>query len=351
MTSVGLEKKRDYYLDNVKTVLIFLVVLGHFLLPMKSNFYAQRLVQFIYLFHMPCFIFVSGYFSKKMRTDLKMNTRKIISALWWYVVLRIGMKCSGLLTGAAGSLMIDFTDCSGASWYFFSLATWYFMLPFIAKKRKIPTFVISVIVGLLVGYVSYIGKIFSLSRTLVYWPFFLAGSFLEESNLKILKSRILRILSLVLIPVIMILTMKYGIVITQVKRLMYGANGYEILKQDYLYGAFYRLLYYFIASIMLILLFSVIPRNKTKITYIGKYTLEVYICHTLIRYTIESLGYYTMNWLTDWRGVLAAFIESVFLVWLFGNQYVHKLFSLISYERLKEHVHKTGKRGLFRYPE
>ena len=58
---------RDYYLDNVKVILIFLVIFGHLVdkFADKNTIY-NILYIVIYSFHMPLFIFVSGYFSKNV---------------------------------------------------------------------------------------------------------------------------------------------------------------------------------------------------------------------------------------------------------------------------------------------
>lgn len=61
-----MEKIRNDYFDNIKSVLITLVVIGHFLLPLESTRLKDGLVNVIYLFHMPMFIMVSGYFAKGM---------------------------------------------------------------------------------------------------------------------------------------------------------------------------------------------------------------------------------------------------------------------------------------------
>lgn len=62
-----MEKERDYLFDNIKGLLIFLVVFGH--LISYSSFKKIHSIDFIYLsiyiFHMPIFVFISGYFSKK----------------------------------------------------------------------------------------------------------------------------------------------------------------------------------------------------------------------------------------------------------------------------------------------
>ena len=57
-------KKRIPELDYYKGFLIYLVVLGHFLLPLKGSPHSLfgRSFYLIYSFHMPAFLFLSGYF-------------------------------------------------------------------------------------------------------------------------------------------------------------------------------------------------------------------------------------------------------------------------------------------------
>lgn len=51
-------KKRQYWADYTKAFAIWLMVVCHFGLRPKG------LVDFIYIFHMPVFFLVSGYFDK-----------------------------------------------------------------------------------------------------------------------------------------------------------------------------------------------------------------------------------------------------------------------------------------------
>ena len=56
-------KNRINKFDNLKGFAIFLIVLGHFLfLTDYKNILVLR--NFIYIFHLPIFFFVAGYFSK-----------------------------------------------------------------------------------------------------------------------------------------------------------------------------------------------------------------------------------------------------------------------------------------------
>lgn len=75
----GFLKQRVAYYDNLKGILIVLVVVGHLLEPVavSANMTTMQFVDFIYLFHMPLFIFVSGLFCKSI-------CKKVFSELMWH---------------------------------------------------------------------------------------------------------------------------------------------------------------------------------------------------------------------------------------------------------------------------
>lgn len=55
-------KERDYLWDNIKAFLILTVVVGHFLPALAFDTALGEMVTFwIFTFHMPAFIFVSGF--------------------------------------------------------------------------------------------------------------------------------------------------------------------------------------------------------------------------------------------------------------------------------------------------
>ena len=72
------EKTREIYFDNLKTLLIFLVVLGHFTNLNKSIPLMGAINNVIYSFHMPLFIFISGYFSKSIRSHRSVEIENIL---------------------------------------------------------------------------------------------------------------------------------------------------------------------------------------------------------------------------------------------------------------------------------
>ena len=65
-------ESRIAYWDTLKGGLMLLVVLGHFLYNFQEGHkFINYLVDSIYMFHMPVFVFISGYFSKSEHSRSK----------------------------------------------------------------------------------------------------------------------------------------------------------------------------------------------------------------------------------------------------------------------------------------
>lgn len=83
-------KERDYFFDNYRFLLIFLVVVGHFIEPCFRNHPMLSILKgIIFSFHMPAFIFISGYFSKKTSSLKKLIQTLLIPYFVYEVVYYI----------------------------------------------------------------------------------------------------------------------------------------------------------------------------------------------------------------------------------------------------------------------
>ena len=80
-------KERDYLFDNLKAVMLFLVAFGHTLAPyvVTQDSAFRYIMQYVYLFHMPLFAFITGYFSKNVE---KCRNTAVKNVLIPYLVLQ-----------------------------------------------------------------------------------------------------------------------------------------------------------------------------------------------------------------------------------------------------------------------
>jgi fucose 4-O-acetylase-like acetyltransferase len=105
---------RLFIWDNAKGVLIFLVVFGHFLLPYRSVSLVGKVFNLIYLFHMPAFVFVSGYLSRIVSD----NRKSVIKLCFAYLIFNsLMMVYSAIYEGITPSLLKPYYSY----WYLLAL--------------------------------------------------------------------------------------------------------------------------------------------------------------------------------------------------------------------------------------
>ena len=122
-------KERDYFFDNVKAVLMFLVVLGHLLLPIHGESFLVVVKRLIYVFHMPMFVFVSGYFAKTFYKNGRYNYRKLLYLGKAYLVFVVAIQLVYAISGYQAFSQINLFSQSGAPWYLFAMIAWYLTIP------------------------------------------------------------------------------------------------------------------------------------------------------------------------------------------------------------------------------
>ncbi len=109
-------KKRIAELDFIKGIAIMLVVIGHVISQVWNNypyFYENNIIfKFCYSFHMPLFVFVSGWISRlTIRNDIKWLIRRLKRLLIPYLIMV--MAVFGFLRN--GSFLLFLSD--SPYWY------------------------------------------------------------------------------------------------------------------------------------------------------------------------------------------------------------------------------------------
>jgi fucose 4-O-acetylase-like acetyltransferase len=159
------EIKRDFQIDNIKFLLIFLVVFGH-LLELFVSSKGTLLYLLIYSFHMPAFVFLTGYYARfePKKIVLKLIVPYIIFQVLYVLLQRKQAAVYHPLLDTVVSVCSDNLEAASA---------------FMRKKLKL-SLIIAVIIALLAGFDDTIGYYLSLSRIIVFFPFFLLGNLLSK---------------------------------------------------------------------------------------------------------------------------------------------------------------------------
>ena len=170
-------KPRSVYWDNIKGLLIFLVVFGHLLFDLqKSAPCLNTLVDSIYLFHMPAFVFISGYFGKSQHAC---SPQAIIKLLFLYVIFNSAM---GFNYGF-NSLLVPLYSC----WYLLALIVWRIVTPYVAPFKHMVW--LAFFMALFAGFYPSIDNTLSAARIIGFFPYYLCGYLLNTSRSDALCNR------------------------------------------------------------------------------------------------------------------------------------------------------------------
>lgn len=178
------DKPRSAYWDNIKGLLIALVVFAHCIYAFTGKPVNRYIVGCIYFFHMPAFVFVSGFFSKSKNASGAASLVRLLAA---YVLLTAVHTVMALAAGKSPHIITPYYS----AWYLLAIIVWRLVTPYFAKiKWIIPIFIA---VSLLAGFWPAIDNRFALARLIGFYPFFLAGYFLSaESSEKLINTGYLK---------------------------------------------------------------------------------------------------------------------------------------------------------------
>ncbi|MGG3451499.1 acyltransferase family protein [Domibacillus aminovorans] len=281
-------KKRDYYFDNVRFVLIFFVVFGHLLRPyIDESPLIYALYMSIYLFHMPAFIFVSGYFAKGIMRPgyIKKVTRKLLIPL---LIFHVIYSAFYFWIEHEETLSISLLIPEWSLWFLLSLFFWNILLRITVKWVK-PSLaiVLAIGLGLLIGMVPESLHVLSIGRTFVFFPFFLIGYYTKREWFAPLFTTRARIVLLLIAAILFLFFYKNTSI--QIEWL-FGSGSYDDLGANSLSGVAWRSLVYILNVIMIAFILSIVTHKSFFFTTWGQNTLYVYLLHGFFIQTSRHLN-------------------------------------------------------------
>ncbi len=284
-----LNTQRSQKWDILKFLLIFLVVLGHFAEYYTSgNEHIRSLIFYIYIFHMPVFIFVSGLFAKKNIENKRYD--KFTGYILIYILLKIFFHFVKIWVGRAPQFNL-FVE-GGVPW--FMLALFFFNLITIAvnKLPKAAVFAVSIILACAAGFFPFIRDFLAVSRVIVFYPFFYLGYCSDRQKTeKFCNGKVQKWVAVAVLIIAAIFVFVQGDEIYTLRNVLTGRNPYNTLGEFESTGCLLRLAHYAVAALVGGSVIILVP-NKTPFGIcgrLGQRTLAVYGLHYGAIYVIYEL--------------------------------------------------------------
>ena len=274
----------SYLVDNIKVLLIFLVVFNHIIAfqLVKVDMVVRYVWYAITIFHMPAFVFMSGYLSKKPQDVLK-NVKNLLIpyilgySLTWYANIWLGKSMDYELLRPSGTVM----------WYVLALFIYRLTIEALGKVRFIVP--LSIIFALWAGTRPEFTTYLSSSRIVVFFPFFVAGYLWKSDYTKVVRKFkgkwVLIPISGLLLYAIPNFMMENNIPID----IFRGNHTYQLCGMDNITGMLIRLLMYLVSFVLVLTFLALIPDIKLPITFIGRNTMGIYFFHYPIMIVLNGL--------------------------------------------------------------
>ncbi|MDO4960652.1 MAG: acyltransferase family protein [Eubacteriales bacterium] len=326
--------QRDMRIDNVRGFLIILVVIGHFLLPFAEadTRLIDGLIYIIYIFHMPCFVMISGYYAKNVYKGGRFRWGKIVQMIWLYFVYESVIFITEGMAYGFTSRFPDYLHESGAPWYLLSLSIWYMTLPlfqrFRGKKSSVPVTILMFIGVVFLRYFIHMDCLFAMDRTLAFLPFFYLGFFSSQQNLdSYIMSRFKKpvdIIAVITLIIVLCFTknhlLKYNLVV-------YGADYKRYSADMYNYIWLMNLIWYALAlAVSLGFIGAMLNRRMAIISGLGRNTLQIYFLHRPIRDILMYYGFYERLDPFSRLDVLFLVVFSIILSIVLGAGFISDIF-------------------------
>lgn len=280
-------KNRDMLLDSLKGFLMILVLIGHIGGDnTRSNVYLQSIEVFIYLFHMPLFVFISGYFSKNLESDTNKSFKNIFLL---YIVFQILYGIWTVVLHNNWQYLKNPFYPGPALWYILALFIWKKFLPDLLKIKHI--LIVSVIFSILSAFTSGLNSVYcSIGRIIAFLPYFLLGYYMKRENIDRIREKLPKLLAIAIIIgglfFSFVFITRSGIRFDQIINILC----HRVLVFEVSGGIFYatciNILLIPIAIVLSASVIKLIPESKV-LSYIGRDTLPIYLCHPYIQEVIR----------------------------------------------------------------
>ena len=316
-------KTRDPWLDNAKMVLVTIVVIGHMIVLTPGGDEQARTYDFIYYFHIPAFVLLTGYLSKSFRYSRRHLLALLTTMVVPYVVFSWLMIHWRVLLDNAPPGLEWFYNPRWPMWYLAAVVMWRLVTPIF---RWHPVMVpVAIAISLLAGLSNH--ETFDVNRALGFLPFFVIGLHLQPSHLALLRRRgawLFGIAGLLFIWWLAKRTDDYW-----ATQFLYFRAPYAELGAGDGEGIWIRARLIGVALVGSAAVLTLVPHRRSFMTRMGTWSLVVYLCHGFVVRYLEYRGY--EDWMpgTSWWSIVITVAAAIALALVIAAEPVARVLNYV----------------------
>ncbi|MER7395220.1 acyltransferase family protein [Streptomyces sp. NPDC000151] len=279
---------RDPFFDNAKLLAMVLVVAGHAWQPLKDSHAVWSGYLFLYMFHMPLFIVISGYFSRSFAFKPEQGKRLITGVAVPYLVFEAAYTLYG---NAVDGRHNDLSLLSPwyLTWFLAALFVWRLTAPVWRALRWYVAVGLALAVAL-IGAATPLSGVLNLARVLQFLPFFVIGLVLRPEHWQLLRTRWVRIAS---VPVLAGgAVMAYWAKGRMTAQWAMHNHSWEDLHVSWPVGMAMTLATTACSLVLAVAFLAWVPRRRTWFTPLGAGTLCAYLLHGFFVRTAAWKGWF-----------------------------------------------------------
>lgn len=320
MSAKQLDHRGETFFLNLRFLLIVCVFVGNAIEPLINRMEGMHsLYMWIFSFHMPLFVFVTGYFAKSSLGG-EAGRKVLLQIAMQYAIFQSLYSALDVALFKVDHIHHSFFAPYLLLWFLASHLCWRVLALLMRKFSPFQQLACSVVLGVLVGYLQLDGTWLSISRTFVFLPFFVAGYHFNFSGLDRFLNRKTRTAGILLSAALFAGLTVYGSHLAP--GWLYGNMTYMQLGQEAWFAGLNRIALYLLQFAAGAVFLAFVPKQESRLTDFGRRTLYVFLLHGfLIRLAAISPIY---GYVDSWAGSLAVIALAVGLTLLLSLPFVRK---------------------------
>jgi fucose 4-O-acetylase-like acetyltransferase len=305
--------QRDAYFDNAKFITALLVVIGH----VWAEFHAGSgtvgaAYTMVYAFHMPVFVFITGYFSRGFARSPEKFRTLVPTLVLPYLLFIVLYRAQIVLLRGETFDITEFFMPHFLMWFLVALVCWRLSAPLWVHLRA--PVAVAVVISLAGGLWIW-AEDGTLSRMAGLLPFFVLGLVIDPERARDLRRPVARrlgaaVLVLALPAFYLWENGPFGLPHIEM-HLLWWDSGYRDMGFSTLTGMTGRAAAMLLAVVLGAAFLAVIPRERTWFTQMGTRTMYVYLLHGLVVKTFDYTGVLAQPVLHNPVGIMCVSLAAI----------------------------------------